>query len=53
VTVVYHREGLSLTAKGQAKEDGTLGDRVKVMNMDSKRTLLCRVVDPHTVEVVP
>ena len=53
VMVVYHREGLSLTAKGQAKEDGTLGDTVKVMNMDSKRTLLCRVVDPHTVEVVP
>jgi flagellar basal body P-ring formation protein FlgA len=53
VMVVYHREGLSLTAKGQAKEDGTLGDRVKVINMDSKRTLLCRVIDPHTVEVVP
>ncbi|HBD09720.1 MAG TPA: flagella basal body P-ring formation protein FlgA, partial [Syntrophobacteraceae bacterium] len=53
VIVVYNRDGLNLTAKGQAKEDGTLGDTVKVINMDSKRAMLCRVLDPHTVEVVP
>jgi flagellar basal body P-ring formation protein FlgA len=53
VVIVYQQEGLKLTAKGQAKEDGSLGDRIRITNADSKKTLSCRVLDPQTVELMP
>ena len=53
VVILYQQEGLKLTAKGQAKEDGSVGDLVRIANADSKRTLSCRVVDPQTVVLIP
>jgi flagella basal body P-ring formation protein FlgA len=53
VVILFQQEGLKLTAKGQAKEDGSVGDRVRITNVDSKRTLSCRVLDPQTVELIP
>jgi flagella basal body P-ring formation protein FlgA len=53
VVIVYQQAGLKFTAKGQAKEDASMGDRVRITNTDSKKTLSCRVVDPHTVELIP
>jgi len=53
VVIVYQLAGMRLTAKGQAKEDGSMGDRVRIANSDSKRTLTGRVIDPHTVELIP
>jgi flagellar basal body P-ring formation protein FlgA len=53
VAVIYNQEGLKLIAKGQAKEDGGLGDKVRIVNLDSKKALVCRVIDSHTVELIP
>jgi flagellar basal body P-ring formation protein FlgA len=53
VAIVYEVPGLRVTAKGQAKEDGSKGRIVKVVNVKSRRILDCRVVDAETVEAVP
>ena len=49
VTIVFDLPGLSLTAKGQVNADGGLGDNVPVVNVASKKTVYCRVVDNRTV----
>ena len=38
VTIVYHAAGITLTIRGKALENGTEGDIVNVMNLQSKRT---------------
>lgn len=38
VTIVYHAAGITLTIRGKALENGTDGDVVNVMNLQSKRT---------------
>jgi flagella basal body P-ring formation protein FlgA len=53
VTIVFQREGLRVSGKGQAKENGKQGDRVKVANIDSNQEIVCRVVDAQTVEASP
>ena len=39
VTLIYETAGLYLTVRGKAIEDGTEGDVVNVMNLQSKRTV--------------
>jgi flagella basal body P-ring formation protein FlgA len=53
VTIVYQQPGLKMTAKGQAREDGTIGSTVRVLNVMTNRTVLCRVTDSDTVQAVP
>ena len=53
VTIIYQEEGIRLNARGEAKEDGAQGDRIRIKNIDSKKSILCRVVDSQTVEVLP
>lgn len=50
VTIVYSRPGLQVTAKGQAKEDGTEGATIKISNVSSNRTVFCKVIDAQTVQ---
>jgi flagella basal body P-ring formation protein FlgA len=38
VTIVYQAAGITLTIRGKALENGTEGDVVNVMNLQSKRT---------------
>jgi len=52
VTILYRYGGLTVTAKGMAKENGSEGARIKVTNVDSKQTVMCKVVDSRTVEVM-
>ncbi|MCX7822991.1 MAG: flagellar basal body P-ring formation chaperone FlgA [Syntrophobacterales bacterium] len=51
VKLVVSKPGLVLTAKGEAKSDGRIGDRVKVMNISSKRIIQGWVKDKETVIV--
>jgi flagellar basal body P-ring formation protein FlgA len=53
VTIVYQEEGLRLSTRGEAKESGGQGDRVRIRNVDSKKNILCQVIDAQTVEVLP
>ena len=49
VRIVYEEPGLSVTAKGQANADGGVGDTLAVTNVESKKTIHCKVVDAQTV----
>lgn len=51
VKIVFQRPGLMLTAKGQVKEDGRVGDIVKVINLSSKKVIQCRVAGKEIVTV--
>jgi flagella basal body P-ring formation protein FlgA len=51
VVIIAESAGLKITALGQVKKKGRLGDRIPVMNFDSKKVLYARVVDSNTVKV--
>ncbi len=51
VVIKAHSSGLLLTAAGEAKEDGRTGDTIRVMNSNSGKEVLCRVVASGQVEV--
>jgi flagella basal body P-ring formation protein FlgA len=52
VVIQIRHPGLSITAMGQALEDGRAKEFVKVRNLDSHRVLLARVNNDGTVEPV-
>ncbi|MFZ2587697.1 MAG: flagellar basal body P-ring formation chaperone FlgA [Alphaproteobacteria bacterium] len=51
VTVVYRKPGLELVGNGQALEDGRVGESIKVLNPESRATLVGVVVSANQVEV--
>lgn len=51
VVIVAETKGLKVTAIGEVKSAGRLGERVKVVNLDSNKRLSARVVDSKTVKV--
>ncbi len=53
VTIVYQQDGIRLSTKGEAKENGGQGDRIRIRNLESKKHILCQIIDPQTVEVLP
>jgi len=53
VTMSVHAPGLSLTAEGRALEDGARGDAIRVVNTNSKRTIVATVEAEGVVSVGP
>jgi len=51
VSIVAESGSLRIVALGEVKETGRSGERVKVMNLDSKKEIFARVVDSKTVQV--
>ena len=51
VIIVAESSGLRITALGEVKNPAKVGDRVRVVNLDSNKTLLARVIDSRTVQV--
>ncbi len=51
VMIEARGQGLTLTAGGEAKEDGRPGEAIRVMNSSSRKEVLCRVVAPGLVRV--
>jgi len=51
VVINAQSKGLLLTAAGKAKEDGRAGETILVVNSNSGKEVLCRVVAPGQVEV--
>jgi flagella basal body P-ring formation protein FlgA len=51
VLIVAESGGLRITTTGEVKSQGKVGDRVKVENLDSNKTLFARVIDARTVKV--
>jgi flagella basal body P-ring formation protein FlgA len=53
VTLVYEAPGIHLTMRGKALENGTEGDVVSVMNLQSKRTISGTVTGRGQVTISP
>jgi flagella basal body P-ring formation protein FlgA len=51
VVIIAETAGLKITTLGQAKKKGRLGDRIPVVNFDSRKVLYARVLDSNTVKV--
>ena len=51
VLIIAQSGGLRITTTGEVKNSGKVGDRVKVENLDSNKTLFARVIDARTVQV--
>ena len=51
VVIIAESRGLKITARGQVKKKGRLGERIPVVNVDSKKLLYALVVDSNTVKV--
>jgi len=51
VVIVLESKGLKITALGQVKRKGRMGERIPVVNFDSKKILYGQVVDANTVKV--
>ncbi|MDR2301313.1 MAG: flagellar basal body P-ring formation chaperone FlgA [Deltaproteobacteria bacterium] len=52
VTIIAQTGSLKITALGQAKQDGALGQTISVVNQDSKKTISAKVIGPSLVEVI-
>ena len=51
VVIVAETNGLRITALGQVKKKGARGDRIPVVNFESKKVLYARVMDANTVKI--
>jgi flagella basal body P-ring formation protein FlgA len=51
VVILVETGGMKITTVGQVKKKGRLGERIPVMNFDSKKVLYARVLDSNTVKV--
>lgn len=51
VVIQAQRGGLILTAAGEARQDGLEGETIRVMNISSRKEVLCRVLAPGLVSV--
>lgn len=51
VTMLVRSGGLSVTAVGEAQQEGRLGQTILVQNVDSRKMVSARVSGPGTVEV--
>lgn len=51
VMIAAESETLRVSALGQVKEKGRRGERIRVLNLDSKKEVYALVVDGTTVKV--
>ena len=51
VLIVAASRGLRITALGEVKHTGKVGERIPVENLSSSKTIMARVVDHQTVQV--
>ncbi|MCD6186482.1 MAG: flagellar basal body P-ring formation protein FlgA [Deltaproteobacteria bacterium] len=51
VTIIAEAGGMRITALGKVKKKGHKGERLKVINLNSKKVIYARVVDANTVRV--
>ena len=51
VLIVARSRGLKVTTLGQVRSKGLRGEKVRVVNLDSKKSIFARVMDANTVMV--
>ncbi len=52
ITLVYQSGKIRVTALGKTQSAGIRGERIQVVNLDSKRSLVAEVIDQSTARVV-
>lgn len=53
VTIVFQEDGIRMSTSGEARENGGQGDRIQIINADSRKRIFCQVIDAQTVAVLP
>ncbi len=51
ITMIYRTPSMTLSARARALEDGNLGKAIRVINLQSKKTVEAKTVDSDTVVV--
>jgi len=51
VTMIFRSEGLGIRTEGRALDRGGAGERIRVMNLESRLTVSATVIGPDRVEV--
>lgn len=51
VKMIVRLGSINVVANGEALQDGKIGDRIRVQNLDSKKVIVGKVTAPDTVEV--
>lgn len=51
VVLLLENPQIRITALGEAREEGRRGDRIKLLNLSSRKEVTGRVLDVHTVQV--
>ena len=51
VTIIAESDGIKITTLGEVRKSGCLDERIRVMNLDSKKGIYARVLDSNTVKV--
>jgi flagella basal body P-ring formation protein FlgA len=51
VMIVAETKGLKITALGEVRNSGRRGEKVRVVNVDSQKSVFARVVDANTVQI--
>ena len=51
VAMIAESGGLKISTQGEARQKGGKGDRIKVMNLDSRKSVYARIVDRNMVQV--
>lgn len=51
VSIIAESDGLKITALGEVRKKGCRGERIKVLNLDSKKCVYAHVLDSNTVRV--
>ncbi len=52
VTITVRSKGLQIVTSGKAKQDGQLGEMIRVMNLESKKNVYAEVVNAGDVLIV-
>lgn len=51
VRIIVTYSNITATARGLARENGRVGEKIRVVNIDSKKSLFATVLDRHTVKI--
>ena len=51
VSIIAESDGLRITALGEVRQMGCRGERINVLNLDSKKCIYAHVLDSNTVRV--
>jgi flagella basal body P-ring formation protein FlgA len=51
VTIIAESDGLRVTTRGKIKERGCRGEKIKVVNLNSKKVIYAQILDSNTVKV--